>query len=453
MKTERVLTTLIPTCLGVLLALALPVAARSLDPTGDAAAASTTLETATPTATVTATVTASPTYTPTATATETASPIPSRTPCPTFTPRPTDFRTDVQVHGNLVRGQTLPRGPVNATLSKPGGALVATGHTTSNETGYFVLPFENEQGQPIEIEADWRVVVTAPNGSLELQPPHLKLVVDPYAMRVRGEGPRNTKLIIQSSYYGGKQEVTTNAQGKFDEPWMSDRVAGGGDWADLYLPLEGGHRVYTRDRIVSLVVELGSNIVLVTAPPSSWVSASVEKSGPGRHLLATAATYANGWGEARLGMRHQATGRELPIEPGHRVIGTSKLVEENEHTIDRVPELDGRVAGGGGGVVGQTRPLAIVQARVYWAPDPLDPCTPTYAVRYAKADQYGRFAISFTSPVDGDLPRPLEEAERLVLVHRSVMGDEIRREISTEYGPVVASVYVPLVRKDPLWQP
>jgi hypothetical protein len=390
-----------------------------------------------------------PTDQPTGHSTDQSTEVPARTPCPTWTPEPYDFKVDVQVHGNLLRGRTLPDGEVGAVLSDAGGSVKASAQGRAEPSGVYVLEFEDSDGKPIEIEPGWTVLASGPNGEATISPPHLSLFIELTGGKLIGEGPPNADLRVISSYTGGVRHVRTDAEGKFNEVWLPEREGPAGPWGEVFYDLPGGHSVFARDRILSLTVEINSPYIKVTGPPMSHLSASVEKSGPGRFLLGTVAGPASGWGESIFGMVNQATKEDLPIVPGLRVLATSELVPEVEHRIDPVPELSGKVAPGGGSVVGWTRPRAVVRARLYWPPDPLDPCNPTYVERMAVASESGGFAIPLESRATGPLPRPLEDAERLILAHRTVWGDEVVRPISTDYGELVSWLYLPNLRRDP----
>ncbi len=421
----------------------------ALQPTASPTATSPVSPTAslTVTATVSPTLTtaATPSYTPTATATV----APSQTPCPTWTPRPYDFQADVQVHGNLIRGRTIPNGQVSAALHDPSGALAAQAEATAEANGDYVLAFVDGTGDPIETMPDWRVQVTGPNGSADISPPHLSLIIELSGGRLQGEGPPNTDLWVISSYSGGVRSVRTDSSGRFSEIWLPEREGVVGPWGEVFLDLPGGHHVFARDRILSLSVEIDSKYVKVTGPAMSHLSVSVERGGPGRFLLGTAAGAASGWGERIFGIRHQATREDLPIVPGMRVIATSKKVPEVEHVFDPVPELTGKVAPGGKAVVGWTEPNIPVRARLYWPPDPLDPCQVTYAERMGFSKLSGAFSVALESGTVGLLPRPLEDVDRLVIAYRSPFGDEVWSEISTEYGEISHWLYLPLLKRDP----
>ncbi len=420
---------------------------QAVTPTASVTATATVTVTATPTATATATETPTPTLTPSATSTFTPSPTPTVTPCPELTPPPTDFRVDVQVGGNLLRGRTLPNGQVSATLTEPGAGVRATAQDRADNKGGWELQFVAADGwTPVGIRPGWRVQVNAPNGSADIRPVKLKLTIDPLQRRVYGEGPPNTRLRIVNSFSTGEQIVFTDARGEFNTRWRAHHSPQGDAWGEVFFAVAANQNVYARDRFISLIVELGSPDVVVTGPPMSHLSASVEA--PGRVTLATAAGAANGWGERVFSMRHQATGQPLPVAPGMLVIGTCDrpyLTRE----VD-VPEMTGRIAPGGGSIVGRAAmPLRPIKARLFWPPDPGDPCAIAYVDRPAAVGKTGSFVIPLEPPVLGPLPRPLDDVDQIVLSLTMPNLEEVRLKISTEYGPLVASVYLPSTLQRP----
>ena len=408
----------------------------------------------TTTATVSATVptptstdTPAPTATPTRTPFPSATPLPTATPCPLRTPPPTDLRVEVQVGGNLVRGRTLPDSAVSATVSDAGGRAVSAASGRSDPTGAFALELMSADGtQPIGIQPGWRVHVSAPNGSADVTAVALRLFIDTNLKRVLGDGPADAELRLRLSFGFDRVElIHTDASGKFVWSWIVAREPEGGAWAELYHDAAPGRTVFARDRIASVLVQLDSPLLTVTAPPMSHVSASVE--GPNRFLLATVAGTANGWGQAVFHMTRQSSGQPLPLAPGLTVIATSSS-EEVTHRVN-VEELTGFITPGGRDISGTAPPSQIVTARLAWPEDALAWCAPTFEQRQGVSNQAGAYTIPLrASRGTRPLPRPLDELARIILSYETRYRDEVQREIPVTYVPVARMLFLPRTLRD-----
>jgi hypothetical protein len=147
-------------------------------------------------------------------------------------------------------------------------------------------------------------------------------------------------------------------------------------------------------------------------------------------------------------MRHQLTKKPLPLQPGHVVLGTSAAPGASAQ-ISPVPVLTGLVLVEGRGVVGRADPIPRhIAAHLYWPPDPADACAPTHQRRFGGFRTSGSYVVRFEDRIAGPLPRPLDEAERLVVVYTTVHDDEIHLEVPIEYGAVESSAYLPVTRND-----
>lgn len=389
--------------------------------------------------------------------TGTSTPLPG--PTPTFTPTPcgpsptpaTDFQVEVQVDGNVVRGHTTPGGQVSASLANPTGAIVATRQGRADADGAWAVELVTVQANitsPVAIRPDWLVRVSAPNGSAEVRPISMTVTMDPPRRQIVGRGPPSQALALRTSFTSVVIPVQTDAQGRFVSPWPFARQPAAGEWAEIIYCSEPNQVVFARDRIASLIVELDSPVIQVSAPPLAHVAVSVEKwTGPTRDILAAASATTNGWGDAAFFARNQKAGNApLPIAPGLTVLATSNAAGFS-HRIT-VEGLSGAILPGGEGIGGQGPPNTSIYARLRWREDPRQWCVPIEAERRGVSDGAGVYTIPLKkSPVSDALPRPAGELAQVMLFYQTPALDEVRRPIPPTFGALADTIYLPAAQR------
>jgi hypothetical protein len=415
--------------------------------------ADTPLPSATPSPLPTATDTRVPTITPT----------PSRTPLPTVTltptptpcgPQPTpdtSLYVEAQVDGNIVRGMALPGGQVTIELKDAGGAVKADMQVTAGADGTWVATFQEDPKAPIPkplaIRPGWQVSVNAPNGSATLRIAALKVLVDPDNRTISGTAPPGAVLRLRASFHTQEISITADGQGRYSTPWLGQGdLDEAGAWAEILFPTAAGRWVFARDRIASVVIQLGSPVIRITAPPLAHISASVEHEVNGiRRVLGTVTGEISGLGEVEVSLKDQSDGHAIAIAPGQTVIATSSSFQYT-HRL-RVPNLAAFLTPGGNFITGYGPAGKVVKARFEWKDLPGKWCEVKQYVRQGLCDAGGVFTIPLhrTLYYPADIPRPVADLARVTLYYQTAENDEVRVPVNLSAGPIVSRAWTPIL--------
>ena len=207
--------------------------------------------------------------------------------------------------GNYVYGWVALGVPVTVQLQR-GGVIVATITTTSqNYNGYFNASFLNATGQPVVIQPNDVVVVTA--GSVEAQSAAtgqdvvtvpvtpMTAQVNTAAGTVTGAGPANAMLTVwvYSNNNWSERNVTTAADGSFTADYRGLVDLRPGDDVEVWYRNPDGNRVYLFFRTPMVRINLSSDIVDGYATPLAMATLVLKRSGA---TLATTTVQTDGSG-------------------------------------------------------------------------------------------------------------------------------------------------------------
>lgn len=207
--------------------------------------------------------------------------------------------------GNDVGGWVGLGVPVTVQLQR-GGVIIATVTTTSqNYNGYFNASFLNATGQPVVIQPNDVVVVTAGGAETQSAATAQDVVtvpvtpmtaqVNPAADTVTGVGPANAMLTVWVSTIIGRQQrdVTTTADGSFTADYSGFTDLRPGDDVEVRYNNSDGNRVYLSFQAPLVRINLSSDIVDGYATPLAIATLVLKRGGA---TLATTAAQTDGGG-------------------------------------------------------------------------------------------------------------------------------------------------------------